>query len=361
MYDVVTDLVEGDFEQALFCTDNASGLRSIIVIHNTALGPALGGVRMRPYGTTGEALDDCLRLARAMTYKAAVAGLDQGGGKSVIIGDPVRDKTPEVLRAHGRFIETLKGRYVPGIDMGTTQEDLRTIGEETEEVAGVGGDPAAYTALGVYHAIRSGVEFALGRDGLDGLRISIQGVGNVGHPLARLAAADGAILTVADTRQEVAEGVASEVGATTVPPEEILTSACDVLAPCAAGGAITEDLVPHLRCSVVAGATNNVLATPEAGTRLHSEGITYVPDYVANCGGILFLAEEALGSSPERMRERMGDVGRIAREVLRRSDEDGVPSSLAAERVAEERLRQSTTPRPYVGDGRRKYTRRKFA
>jgi leucine dehydrogenase len=316
---------------------------------------------MRPYATTGEALDDCLRLARAMTYKAAVAGLDQGGGKSVIIGDPARDKTPEILRAHGRFIETLKGRYIPGIDMGTTQEDLRIIGEETEEAAGVGGDPAAYTAVGVYHAIRSGVEFALGRDGLEGLRIAIQGVGHVGHALARLAAEDGAVLTVADTRQDVAEGVASEVGATVVSPDEILTSACDVLAPCAAGGAITEDLVPWLRCSVVAGATNNVLATPGAGTRLHSEGITYVPDYVANCGGILFLAEEASGSSPERMRERMEDAGRITREVLRRSAEDGVPSSIAAERLAEERLARSTNPRPYVADGHRRYTRREFA
>ena len=359
--DIVADLVEGDFEQALFCTDNASGLRSIIVIHNTTMGPALGGVRMRPYGTTGEALDDCLRLARAMTYKAAVAGLDQGGGKSVIIGDPRRDKTPDMLRAHGRFIEGLNGRYVPGIDMGTTQEDLRIIGEETAEVAGVGGDPAYYTALGVYHAIRAGVEFALGRDGLRGLRIAIQGVGHVGHALARLAAQDGASLTVADIRPDAAEGVASEVGAATVSPDEILTTACDVLAPCAAGGAITDELVPRLRCSLVAGAANNLLATPGVGTRLHSEGITYVPDYVANCGGILFLAEEASGSSPEKMRERMKDAGRAAREVLRRSEEESIPPSLAAERVAEERLAQSTGPRPYVGDGHRRYTRREFA
>ncbi|MGH2948834.1 MAG: Glu/Leu/Phe/Val dehydrogenase dimerization domain-containing protein, partial [Solirubrobacteraceae bacterium] len=215
------------FEQIVFCHDAAAGLRSIIAIHDTALGPALGGVRMWPYASEDEALQDCLRLAHGMTYKAAAAGVSLGGGKSVIVGDPRRDKTEALLRAHGRYIQTLGGRYIPGIDVGTDQDDLRVIGREAERVSCVGGDPSPMTALGVLEGIRACLQAVNGSGSLAGVRVCVQGAGHVGGSLAEQLAAEGAAVIVADVDAERASGLAGRIGGTVVAPGDAVATECD--------------------------------------------------------------------------------------------------------------------------------------
>lgn len=326
------------FEQVVFCSDAASGLRAIIAIHDTTLGPALGGVRMRPYASELEALEDCLRLARGMTYKAAAAGVDLGGGKSVIVADPDAPGKETLLRAHGRFIRTLGGRYIPGIDVGTSQADMETIAREGARVSCIGRDPSYYTALGVFEALRAGVAEAFGDPDLSGKVVAVQGTGHVGAHLARQLAAAGARLLVADTLPGRAERVAAEVGAEVVAADAIVGADCDVLAPCALGGVIDDDALGRLRCRVVAGAANNVLAAPRHAAALAERGIAYVPDYVANSGGLIFLEEDLAGHDDERLERRVRGVGERVREVFARAARNGITPDVAADRLAEERL-----------------------
>jgi glutamate dehydrogenase/leucine dehydrogenase len=338
---VLDDMASGRYEQVVFGHDRDTGLRAIIAIHDTTLGPSLGGVRMRPYPTEEEALTDVLRLARAMTYKFAAAGIDLGGGKSVIVGDPTTDKDEALLRAYGRLVATLGGRYIPGIDMGTTQDDLRTIGREADPVSCTGVDPSPYTALGVFATIRACVRHVDGTDDLDGVRVAVQGVGHVGEPLARDLAESGAELVLSDVDTDRAGQLAAALGAETAPPDEILATPCDVLAPCAIGGVVDEVSLPLLKCRVVAGGANNILADPGHADDLRRAGIIYAPDYVANAGGVILLDVERAGQPPERARERCLTLGDRILEILRRADEDGITTVEAADRLAEARLEEA--------------------
>lgn len=343
-------MVPDDFEQVVFCHDAGSGLRSIIAVHDTTLGPALGGVRMRPYATEEDALRDCLRLARGMTYKAAIAGVNLGGGKSVIIGDPKRDKTEALLRAHGRYIQTLHGRYIPGIDAGTGVADLEVIAVEAERVSCVRRDPSPLTALGVLEGIRACVRARLGAAALDGVRVCVQGVGHVGAALAAYLAAEGAKVTLADVDDGLAQRVADQTGATKAGSDELLTTPCDVFAPCAYGGVVDDDTAAALRCAVVAGGANNVLAERRHGEVLRRRDILYAPDYCINSGGLISLEEEILGHDDERTERRVRSVGGLVTGVIERAERDDVSTADAADTIARERVASLGALRPrYLG------------
>ncbi|HET7875490.1 MAG TPA: Glu/Leu/Phe/Val dehydrogenase dimerization domain-containing protein [Methylomirabilota bacterium] len=331
-------LCDERYEQVVFCHDGASGLRSIIAIHDTTLGPALGGVRMWRYPSEEEALEDCLRLAAGMTMKAAVAGVNLGGGKSVIIGDPATDKTEALLKAHGRFIQTLGGRYIPGIDVGTDMADLEMIATQVDVVSCVNGDPSPMTALGVVHGIRTCLEAVHGSDELGGRTVAVQGVGHVGTALAEQLAGAGARLILADLDDRRANAVAARLGAQVAGPDEVLSMPCDVLAPCAMSGVVDDRTVGGLRCRIVAGSANSVLGERRHGEDLHAAGILYAPDYCINAGGLILIEEEALGHDVGRAERRVRGVGQIIRRVIERARRDRVSTSRAADLMATERL-----------------------
>jgi glutamate dehydrogenase/leucine dehydrogenase/ketosteroid isomerase-like protein len=343
--DVFDAITTTGHEQVVFGHDQATGLRAVIAVHDTTLGPSLGGVRMRPYATEDAALADVLRLSRAMTYKFATAGIDLGGGKSVIIGDPSTDKSDELLRAFGRFVRTLGGRYIPGIDVGTTQEDLRTIGLEADPVSCVGVDPSPFTALGAYAAIQGCLEHVTGTASAKGVRVAVQGVGHVGGALARYLAEDGADLVLADVDRPRAEQLAAELNASVVDADSIVAAPCDVFAPCAVGGVIDDATIPQLRCRIVAGGANNVLADVRHAEGLREAGITYAPDYVANAGGVVLLDVERAGVPTERARERCLALRERVRDILQQAEADGITTVEAADRVADARLERARTGR----------------
>jgi glutamate dehydrogenase/leucine dehydrogenase len=351
---VFEQIAADGYEQVVFCHDSESGLRSIIVIHNTTLGPALGGVRMWPYASESDALRDCLRLAKGMTYKAAIAGVNLGGGKSVIIGDPRTDKTEALLRSHGRFIETLGGRYIPGIDIGTEMADLDVIATEARVVSCVRGDPSPMTALGVFEGMQACLRETCGVAKIDGKTVAVQGLGHVGAALAELVAAGGGKLVVADLDDERANSVARRLGAVVRPAGEILFAECDVLAPCAMGAVFDDETIPLLECKVIAGSANNVLQHVTHGDALHERGILYAPDYCVNAGGLIFLEEEILAHNAERTKRRVEAVGNLIARVIERARQEGISTAAAADVLARERLeeRQRPVAPAYVG-GRR--------
>jgi len=334
-----------DHEEVLFVNEPEFGLRAIIAIHNTTLGPALGGCRMWPYASEQEAIRDVLRLSRGMTYKAAVLDCGLGGGKSVIIGDPHREKTPELFHAMGRAIDSLNQRYITGEDIGTNPLDMREILSTTRCVSclleedGGYGDPAPMTALGVMCAIRAGLEHNLGAMGLDGVHVAVQGVGNVGMHLCRLLHEAGAKLTVSDVHEASLQAAVDEFGARVFAPESIYRADVDVFAPCAMGAILNDTTVAQLRAKVVAGAANNQLDRSEHGQMLADRGIAYLPDYVANGGGLISCAAEWYG---EDIGAVPADVQRIydtCRDILELADSSGVTTSIAADRIAEERFK----------------------
>ncbi len=338
-------LAAQDFERVLFCNDNRSGLRAIIAIHDTTLGPALGGVRMRPFATEEEALEDVLRLARGMTYKAAISGCDLGGGKSVIIGDPRTQKTKPLLEALGRFIDGLGGSYIAGQDIGTGSRDMAVIRGVTSHVscvhedAGGRGDPSFATAYGVTAGIRAVLEAATGSDALTGRHVAIQGVGHVGYFVAKYCHEGGAKLTVTDIAREPLEKVAAEFGAEVVEPELIYGVECDVFSPCSVGGILNDDTVPELRCRGIAGSANNVLAEPRHGGALMDRGIVYGPDYLVNSGGLIRCQEVLRGNADDE--QVLRTVSRIydqTLEVINAAKERGISTAEAADRLAEERI-----------------------
>jgi len=346
--DTVTDVlsrmgVDGH-EQVVFCQDEPSGLKAIVAIHSTALGPALGGTRFHPFASTEAALTDVLRLARGMTYKAALAGLDLGGGKAVVIGDPAHDKTEPLLRAYARFVDSLGGRYVTAEDVGTTQADMDLIRRETRHVTGVSeslggsGDPSAATAFGLFCALRA-VARSLWDDGsLAGRHVAVQGVGKVGANLVRLLVEERAHITVADVDEAAAAQVARDFDVDVVPATKIHTVECDIFSPCALGAGLDERTIPELRCAAVAGSANNQLATAGDADRLAGAGILYVPDYMVNAGGVINIAEELRGYHRERA---YGNVRRIydtTLAVLAAAEHDDVTPAVAADRRAEARL-----------------------
>lgn len=295
-----------DHELVHFVTDRESGLRAVIAVHSTHLGPGAGGVRFWHYAQPGEAVVDALRLSRGMSFKNAMAGLALGGGKGVILADAARTKTPEMLASYGRAVERLGGAYVTAEDVGVNVADLVAVSKQTRYVSGLpaaegeaGGDPGPHTSYGVFLGVKAAVRRKLGKDSLSGLHLAIQGAGSVASGLARHAAAEGARISIADIDSARAQKLADEVGGVTVDPSEILTLEADVLSPNALGAILTEESIAALRVPVVAGGANNQLATPADGDRIHSRGILYAPDYVINAGGIINVASEYLGTGDE--------------------------------------------------------------
>jgi leucine dehydrogenase len=357
--DVLKEMQRGGHEQVVFCQDDASGLRAVIAIHSTLLGPALGGVRMWPYASPDEALRDVLRLARAMTYKAAVAGLPVGGGKAVIIGDPKRVKTESLLRAFGRAVEGLGGRYLTAEDVGMTVGDMEVVRKETRHVtgtsekAGGSGDPSYLTAKGVFYAIEACLREVCGDPSVQNRTVAIQGVGKVGYQLAELLATAGARLIIADADAQRAMLARREFEAWRVEPDEILQAECDVLAPCALGGVLNRKTIPKLRCRAIAGAANNQLEDQADAGRLAERRILFAPDYVINAGGIINIAvglQSGRKGYDRAKAERL--VKRIPvtlQEVFGSARAQGITTVQAADRMAEARLEEARTKRMNVG------------
>jgi len=340
------ELMAGEYEQVVHCHDPRSGLRAIIAIHSTALGPALGGTRWYPYPDETTALRDVLRLAKGMTYKAAMAGLDLGGGKAVIIGDPARDRSEALLRAYGRYVESLGGRYVTAEDVGTTVEDIEMVARETRFASGRSsanpggsGDPSIMTAYGTYQGIRAVAEYLWGSPDVGGRHVAIQGVGKVGWHLARLLHADGAKLTVADVNPDNVARCVTELGSKQADPNRVHAIACDVFSPCALGAVVNDTTVHELACAAVVGCANNILDRPDHGAALQRAGITYAPDYVVNAGGIINIAEELGGTYvAERARSATERIFDRVKALLARGAAEGRPTNEIADRMAEERL-----------------------
>lgn len=340
-------------EQVAYFRDPQSGLRAIVAVHSTQLGPALGGCRMFPYAREADALQDVLRLSRGMTYKNAVAGLNLGGGKAVIIGNPKRDKSERLWRAFGRFVEGLGGRYITAEDAGTALEDMQAVRQETAHVVGLpkaaggSGDPSPMTALGVYAGMRAAVEVAFDGASLNGKHVAVQGCGHVGYHLIDLLVRAGARVSAADVDAEAVHRVVQDFGATQVLPQQIAELDCDVFAPCAMGGALNNATLPRLRCRVVAGAANNQLADEQAGSAaLRARQILYVPDFVLNAGGVINVAHEMQGYNAERATAQVQRIYEVIHQVLERARIADTAPHLAASQLAEERIAQVGNFRP---------------
>ncbi len=328
-------------EEVVFASDVPAGYRGIIAIHSTRLGPALGGTRMWAYGSEEEALTDALRLAEGMTFKAAAAGMPWGGGKAVIWADAAGIDRPALFRAHGRAVERLGGRYITSVDIGTAPDDMRFVREETKHVAGLPtpfGDPSPATAHGVQRAIEAAVKHVWGRTDLSGRTIAIQGCGHVGYHLARGLHQAGARLVVSDSASDRAARVAKEFDAKVVAPAEIESVQVDVFAPCAFGGGLSAKTIPQLRCGAVAGAANNQLLADADGALLEGRGIAYAPDFIANAGGLIYLGQEVLGWSAERVTAKLDGIFDTLSEVFQLASSQRIPSSEAAVRIAKRRL-----------------------
>src|SRR5919197_1286857 len=342
-----------DFEEIVFFHDAPTKLRAVIAIHSTALGPALGGTRFYPYRSESEALHDVLRLAKGMTFKAAAAGLDLGGGKAVIIGDPRRIKSEELLRAYGRFIDTLQGRYITAEDVGTTGQDMDVVRRETRSVTGVSpamggsGDPSPVTAWGVFKGLIACVEEVWRDSSLRGKRVAVQGVGKVGYHLVKHLHEAGADVVVSDVDVDNLARAVREFGTDTADPDKIHAEECDIFAPCALGGILRDDTVPSLKWRVVAGSANNQLERPEHGEALRRAGILYAPDYVINAGGLINVADELRGYDRERAMQKVEDIYRTLREIFAISKQDDVSTSEAADRFAQARVDRISRLRRY--------------
>jgi leucine dehydrogenase len=333
-----------DYEQMVVCQDKQSGLKAIICIHDTTLGPALGGTRMWTYETEDAAIEDALRLAKGMTYKNAAAGLNLGGGKTVIIGDPRTDKNEEMFRAFGRFIHGLNGRYITAEDVGTTVADMDLIRQETEFVTGVSpafgssGNPSPVTAYGVYRGMKAAAKAAFGSDSLEGKVIAVQGVGNVAYNLCKHLHEEGAQLIVTDINKEAVQRAVDDFGAKAVDPDEIYSVDCDIYAPCALGATVNDETIPQLKAKVIAGAANNQLKDTKHGDQIHEMGIAYAPDYVINAGGVINVADELYGYDRERAMKKVETIYDNISRVFEIAKRDNIPTYLAADRLAEERI-----------------------
>jgi leucine dehydrogenase len=337
-------MIEMGHEQVVFVTDAPTGLQAVIAVHSTALGPSLGGIRFWRYASEHDAVVDALRLSEAMSLKAAAAGLHQGGGKAVVLwDDPDAPRSDALLRAMGRAIDELGGRYIAAEDVGATPHDMQVIASETPWVTGVegpggSGDPSPMTAYGVVCAMGAVLEELDGDPTLAGKRVVVDGVGHVGSHVARLLAEAGAGVAVADVNPERVDVLVGEIGAEALPVERALEEPCDILAPCALGAALNEKTIPRLACRAVCGAANNQLAEPADDAALATRGILYAPDFVVNAGGIINLAEEFVGYDRENARKRTALIADTVRRVFALAREEGVPPGRAAERLARRRI-----------------------
>ncbi|MFE0473417.1 Leu/Phe/Val dehydrogenase [Streptomyces sp. NPDC058947] len=346
---------QGGHEQVVLCQDRASGLKAVIALHSTALGPALGGTRFYPYATEAEAVADALNLARGMSYKNAMAGLDHGGGKAVIIGDPEQIKTEELLLAYGRFVASLGGRYVTACDVGTYVADMDVVARECRWTTGRSpenggaGDSSVLTAYGVYQGMRASAQHLWGDPTLRGRKVAIAGVGKVGHHLVEHLRAEGAEVVITDVREDAVgrilaahpEGVTAVADTATL----IRVEGLDIYAPCALGGALNDDTVPALTAKVVCGAANNQLAHPGVEKDLADRGILYAPDYVVNAGGVIQVADELHGFDFERCKAKAAKIYDTTLAIFARAKEDGIPPAAAADRIAEQRMHDAAAAR----------------
>ncbi|HEY8226806.1 MAG TPA: Glu/Leu/Phe/Val dehydrogenase [Pyrinomonadaceae bacterium] len=341
--EIVEKITNTDHEKVLFGRDSASGYRGIIAIHSTALGPAVGGTRFWNYASDEEALTDALRLSRGMTYKTAVAGLPLGGGKAIIIGDNRKSNREAILRAHGRFVETLRGRYITAEDVGTSPADMEIVRLETRHVAGLlglSGDPSPYTARGVFRAIQASAKYLWNTDDLSSVTVAVQGCGHVGYQLTKMLHAAGAKLIIADVNANSVARVANEFAVEVVQPNEIFSVAADIFTPCALGGVINDRTIPELKVQIVAGAANNQLLEERHGESLRERNILYAPDYVANVGGVFNGCIELLGWGSARAAKKIDDIYETILTIYERARAEGITTSKAADQLAESRLRR---------------------
>lgn len=354
MTGIFYDLNSYGHEQISFFHDRETGLKAIIGIHSTVLGPSLGGCRMWRYNDEQEALRDVLRLSRGMTYKAALAGLNLGGGKAVIIGDSRQDKTDEMLKVFGRAVDSLGGRYITAEDVGMTVKDIDTIRTVTSHAVGGSneggsGDPSVMTAFGVFQGMKASLKAAGMGESLEGLKVAIQGVGNVGYHLASYLSAAGAELIITDIYPDQVEKVVQEFGADVVSPDQIYATACDIFAPCAMGAILNQRTIPQLKCKIVAGSANNQLETEKDGFDLFNRGIVYAPDYAINSGGLINVAAELDGYNYKRVMDKVSKVHDTIAEVLDRSRREDIPPHEAADCLAEQRLDEARKEARRVG------------
>ncbi|SET50190.1 phenylalanine dehydrogenase [Oceanobacillus limi] len=335
-----------EHEQVVFCNDPSSGLRAIIAIHNTTLGPALGGCRMHPYPSLDHALDDVLRLSKGMSYKCAAADVDFGGGKAVIIGDPQTDKTAELFRAFGQFVESLGGRFYTGTDMGTTMDDFIHSMRETKNIVGVpeayggGGDSSIPTAMGVIYGIRATNQTLFGSNTLSRATYSIQGLGKVGYKVAEYLLEQGAHITVTDVCDENIRSIQRKAATTSgavsvVEPHEIYSQNVDLFIPCAVGGVINDETIDLLKVKAVVGSANNQLKLEEHGNRLAEKGILYAPDYIVNAGGLIQVADELYGANKERVLSKTKEIYHIILDVYQQANSHQITTLEAANRICE--------------------------
>ncbi len=342
--DLFGHLKSYDYGEVHFKHDKATGLKAIVAVHDSRLGPALGGCRFLPYDSDEDALVDALRLARGMTYKAALAGLAHGGGKSVLIRPKQHFDRVALFRAFGRFIDDLGGHYITAEDSGTGLEDMEVLRTVTKHVTGVdvshggSGDPSPFTALGVRRGIEACVKLQLGRGSLEGVHVAVQGVGHVGYELCKELHAQGAKISVADVDPLKAERATREFGASIVPLDAIFETECDVIAPCALGSALNDTTIPRLKAKIVAGAANNQLAQPRHGDDLHARGILYAPDYAINAGGLVNVAQEVLGYDAKKARDKTLEIYDTIFEIADRSRKTGAPTYRIADMLVEEKL-----------------------
>jgi valine dehydrogenase (NAD+) len=364
VFDRTDHLQDAGHEQVVFCQDPQTGLKAIIAIYSTALGPALGGTRFYPYADEAAALSDVLALSKAMAYKAACAGVDLGGGKAVIIGDPATLKTEALLRAYGRMVESLGGRYYTACDVGTYVTDMDVIAKESTFVTGRSpehggaGDSAVLTAFGVYQAMRAAAQHTWGEPSLSGRRVAVEGVGKVGHHLVEHLLEEGASVVVSDVNEGALNRVralSSEVTVASV--ADLPRMDVDVYAPCALGASLSDDLVPDLKASVVCGAANNQLQHPGVEKVLADRGVLYTPDYVANAGGLIQVADEALsvfsgGFRFERAKQKASHIFDTTLQIFQLADTEGLPPAVAADRVAERRMAEVGRLRSLLLPGR---------
>lgn len=328
-------------EQVTFFYDKKTGLKSIIAIHNTNLGPALGGCRMWPYKTEQDAVADALRLARGMTYKAAMANLPLGGGKAVIIGDPHHEKSPELFKAFGMCVERINGRYITSEDVQTSVEDMIYVRESTLHVVGLpgsGGDPSPFTAVGVADCIRESVDYRLKKSSLEGVKVAVQGLGHVGYHLCKLLYEAGAKLIVTDIDPLLVDRVMDEFKAEAVLPEDIYGVDAEVFAPCALGAILNDHTISQLKCSVIVGSANNQLATAEHGEILMKMNILYAPDYVVNAGGLIDVYYDGPNYDVERVNAHVAQIRHTLREIFEKAEAHHISTSRAADMIAEERF-----------------------
>ncbi len=331
-------------EQVVFCHNKDAGLKAIIAIHNTVLGPALGGTRMWPYTSEEEALNDVLRLSRGMTYKNAVAGLDIGGGKAVIIGDPATDKSEALFRAFGQFVESLGGRYITAEDVGIDVNDMEYVFKETEYVTGVhqvhggSGDPSPFTAYGALQGLMATLQAKFGDEEVGKYTYAVQGLGHVGMEYVKLLRERGAKIFVTDINKGLVDKAVSEYGAEAVNPDEIYDVAADVYSPCALGGTVNEKTLPRFKFKVICGAANNQLASNEIGDEVAKRGILYAPDYAVNAGGVMNVALEITGYNRERAMRMMRTIYHNLTRIYEIAERDNIPTYKAADRMAEERI-----------------------